>query len=761
MSFEEAKQLVAGLSLEEKARLVSGDGPWHTADLTGKGIPPILMTDGPGGLRKQKDTGAAGDLTDSEVATCFPPATALASSWDPSLAERIGAAIGEEARHAGVAVVLGPGVNLKRSVRCGRNFEYYSEDPLLAGRMGGGWVYGIQSKGIGSSLKHFAANNQETERRRINVNVDPRTVQEMYLRAFRHVVRYESPWTLMCAYNSLRGEFCAQNHWLLTQVLRDDWGYDGLVMSDWGAVHDPVKSVQAGLDLEMPGTAGKSAAQLVAAVQSGELEEAALDLVATRVAQLVLRAKENGMTLPIPGDGEIPEELLEAHNAVATDAAAASIVLLENNGVLPLSPDMDPSDLVVIGAFAEQPRYQGAGSSQIVPWKLSDALSAIRKRVPGVHYEPGFRLDGEEDRDMEESAIRAAGLAKVAVVFLGLPAQEESEGFDREHIDLPENQLELLDQVMGVNDNVIVVLSNGGVVTVTPWAKQVAALLEGWLLGQGGGEATAQVLFGDVSPSGRLAESIPHRLEDTCAYINFPGEDRQVLYGERHFVGYRWYDELLLDVAYPFGHGLTYSTFEYSDLAIETDGNRVTVSFDVANTGDVDAAEVPQVYLSKPDSAFTRAPYELKAFAKVFLEPGETTRVDLVIGEDDMEFYSARAESWFIEGGKYQVSVGASVRDTKLTGEFEIPGNQPPVTLQTDDTLGDWMDNPVAGPYLMGMVTAMGISPEHPLFTFAKEMTVTQVADFIPDEGALQMLAALADAVNGGATLEMLQEQFG
>ena len=414
----------------------------------------------------------------------------------------------------------------------------------------------------------------------------------------------------------------------------------------------------------------------------------------------------------------------------------------------------------MIGAFAKQPRYQGAGSSQIVPWKVSDALSAIQKRVGEVHYEPGFRLDGEEDRDLEESAIRAAAAAKVAIVFLGLPAQEESEGFDREHIDLPENQVELLDQVMGVNDNVVVVLSNGGVVTVTPWAKDVAALLEGWLLGQGGGEATAQVLFGDVSPSGRLAETIPHRLEDTCDYVNFPGDDRQVIYGERHFVGYRWYDELLLEVAYPFGHGLTYSTFEYSGLEVSTDGNQVTVSFDLANTGDRDAAEVAQVYFSKADSAFSRAPFELRSFAKVFLEAGEKTRVDLVIGEDDMEHYSAASQAWLIEGGNYQVMVGASVRDGRLHGEFSIPGNEPPVTLKMDDLLGDWMDNPVAGPFLTQMVRSQGVDPDGTLMVFAKEMPVTKFADFVPNQNTAGMLAALADAVNGGASLESLQQMF-
>ena len=414
----------------------------------------------------------------------------------------------------------------------------------------------------------------------------------------------------------------------------------------------------------------------------------------------------------------------------------------------------------MIGAFAKQPRYQGAGSSQIVPWKDSDALSAIQKRVGEVHYEPGFRLDGEEDRDLEESAIRAAAAAKVAIVFLGLPAQEESEGFDREHIDLPENQVELLDQVMGVNDNVVVVLSNGGVVTVTPWAKDVAALLEGWLLGQGGGEATAQVLFGDVSPSGRLAETIPHRLEDTCDYVNFPGDDRQVIYGEWHFVGYRWYDELLLEVAYPFGHGLTYSTFEYSGLEVSTDGNQVPVSFDLANTGDRDAAEVAQVYFSKADSAFSRAPFELRSFAKVFLEAGEKTRGDLVIGEDDMEHYSAASQAWLIEGGNYQVMVGASVRDGRLHGEFSIPGNEPPVTLKMDDLLGDWMDNPVAGPFLTQMVRSQGVDPDGTLMVFAKEMPVTKFADFVPNQNTAGMLAALADAVNGGASLESLQQMF-
>ncbi len=762
-----AKNIVGQLTLEQKAKLVSGDGPWHTADLSEFGLPPILMVDGPGGLRKQVDTSSTGDLFDSEPATCFPPAVALASSWDPGLVEEVGSAIGEEARRAGAAVVLGPGVNLKRSVRCGRNFEYYSEDPFLSGRMGAAWVFGIQSKGIGASLKHFAANNQETDRMRINVEVDMRTLQEMYLGAFRHVVQSEQPWSVMSAYNSLRGQFCSQNDWLLSNQLRDEWGFDGLVISDWGAVHDPVASIRAGLGLEMPGTGGRSAALLQEAVQTGRLAEADLDAAAVRVAQLVLRAQEakadakrSSAHLPGEQEGLVPRQVLENHSQLAIAAATQCAVLLENNGVLPLSKDLPAQDVAVIGRFADEPRYQGAGSSTINAWKVSSPLEAIRGVLGDVVYESGFTFEDEVDHDLEDRAVRAAARAKVALVFLGLPAAEESEGFDRKHIDLPDNQLELLDQIMGVNDNVVVVLANGGVVTVTPWAQDVGALLEGFLLGQGGGEAIAQILFGDANPSGHLAESIPHRLEDTCDYVNFPGEDNQVLYGERVFVGYRWYDELLLDVAYPFGYGLSYTQFQYSDLSVVAEDEALSVSFNLANTGPRDGAEVAQVYVSLPDSAMRRAPRELKAFAKVFLEAEEQTRVDLVVPLADLAYYNVERSQWNVEGGTYQVEVGGSSRDLPLRAEVDLKGDEPVRPLLMSDLLQDWMDHPLAGPVITEMVVAEGVDPSGTLMAFAKEMPVYKFAEFVPKQDAAALLEQLGDAVNQGVGPQELAKRF-
>src|SRR6478736_2825096 len=551
--------LVAGLTLEEKASLTSGASFWTTKPVERVGIPAVMLTDGPHGLRKQAQGGDHLGLGDSVPATCFPPAVALGSSWDAELAERVGVALGVESSIEDVAVILGPGINIKRSPLCGRNFEYLSEDPIVSGVMGAALVNGIQSQGVGASLKHFAANNQENDRMRSSSDIDPRPLREIYLRSFQRVVEDAQPHTVMCSYNRVNGVYASENPFLLTQVLRDEWGFEGLVVSDWGAVNERVAALAAGLDLEMPASGGATDAEIVAAVRDGSLDEKHLDASAQRVATLALRWAE---TERVEGPLDV-----DAHHALARAADAS---------------------LAVIGLFADKPRYQGAGSSMIHPTRLDDALTAIREVATDVTYTEGFTTavdaDPAETERLRDEAVAAASAARTAVVFIGLPARLESEGYDRDDIDLPADQLALVDAVLAANPRTVVVLSNGSIVAL-PFADRVPAIVEAWLLGQAGGSATADVLFGAVNPSGKLAETVPLRLEDTPAFLNFPGEDGHVRYGEGLFVGYRWYEARRMQVAFPFGHGLSYTTFGYGDAAaaVTADGD-VEVRITVTNT---------------------------------------------------------------------------------------------------------------------------------------------------------------------------------
>ncbi|MFT4135661.1 glycoside hydrolase family 3 C-terminal domain-containing protein [Microbacterium sp.] len=682
----------ADLTLEEKASLTSGRDFWTTKPVERVGVPSIMMTDGPHGLRKQ---GGATDhlgLADSIPATCFPPAVGLASTWDAALAERIGEALGVESAIEDVAVILGPGVNIKRSPLCGRNFEYMSEDPIVSGIMGAGLVRGIQSKGVGSSLKHFAANNQETDRVRVSADIDPRPLREIYLRAFHYVVTETQPWTVMCSYNRLNGVYTSEDPWLLTKILRDEWGFEGLVVSDWGAVNDRVVGVPAGLDLEMPSSNGRTDAELVAAVKEGRLDEKYLDIAADRVLDLV---RKDGERPKIEGPLDV-----ETHHALAREAAGRALVLLRNEGgILPLDP---AGSIAVIGEFARTPRYQGAGSSQINPTRLDSGLDAIREQAAGeVSFAPGFTLDGSGDADaLRAEAVAAASAADTAVVFLGVPAEEESEGFDREHIDLPAAQLALIDEVAAANPRTVVVLSNGGAVAI-PFRDSVPAILEGWLLGQAGGSATADVLFGAVNPAGKLTETIPLRLEDNPSYDNFPGELGHARYGEGIFVGYRWYDHRKLDVGFPFGHGLSYTTFGYGDAtaSVAEDGN-VSVRLTITNTGGVAGREIVQAYTSLSPSVVARPPRELKAFALVDLEPGESTEVELTIRREDLAYWDVRVDGWIVEGGEYGIEVGASSRDLRSSTSVVVEGD--PVKLPTDlgSSIEELLAHPEIGPIL-------------------------------------------------------------
>ena len=689
--------LLSALTVEEKASLLDGSDRWHTQPIERLGIPAVMMADGPHGLRKQSPEAALHDLQQSYPATCFPPAVALASTWDAALVRRVGAALGDECRAAEIAVLLGPGVNMKRTPLCGRNFEYYSEDPWLAGRMGAAFVAGVQSRGVGTSLKHFAANSQETDRRYVSAEVDERTLREIYLPAFEHVVTEADPWTLMCSYNRINGVYSAENSWLLTTVLRDEWGFGGLVMSDWDAVNIRERGVAAGLDLEMPASFGVGTSRIIDAVQAGTLSPQDVDLAARRVLELVARA------LPAMGPGQAFDA--DAHHALAREAAARSAVLLKNDGdLLPLGLSGGP--IGVIGELARTPRYQGAGSSQVSPTRLDDALGALRGALADsreVTFAPGYLVESEApDAGLVAEAVEVARAAEVVVLFLGLPPSYESEGYDRPHMDLPAPQVALLRAVTAANPNVAVVLANGAAVSM-PWRTDVPTILEGWLLGQAGGGAVADLLLGVANPSGRLAETLPLAYEHNPTIGNFPGEHGIVRYGEGLLIGYRWYDAHRLEVAYPFGHGLSYTTFEYADLTVEADENDAQVSVTVTNTGHRAGHEVVQVYVADPACSVFRPEAELKGHAVVELEPGASERLTLHLDRRAFAYWHVGLRRWVVEGGAFEIRVGASSRDIRLAAEIRLAGDLvAPVAPEMPTAL--WLDHPVGGPRVRGLL---------------------------------------------------------
>ena len=740
-------RLLSQLTLEEKAALLDGADRWHTEPIERLGVPAVMMADGPHGLRKQSPEAALNDLHESYPATCFPPAVSLASTWDPALVHRVGAALGDECRAAGVSILLGPGVNMKRSPLCGRNFEYYSEDPFLAGELGSAFVGGVQSRGIGTSLKHFAANNQETQRRHVSAEIDERTLREIYLPAFERVVTQADPWTLMCSYNRINGVYSAENPWLLTRVLRDEWGFRGLVMSDWDAVKVREHGVAAGLDLEMPSSHGVGTARIVQAVRDGALSEEAVDLCARRVLELANRS------LPALAPGQTFDA--DAHHALAREAATRSAVLLKNAGdLLPLSAS--GGTVAVIGELARTPRYQGAGSSQVVPTRLDDALTALQGALAGsraVTFAPGYVVEAEApDPALVAEAVQHARAADVVVLFLGLPPSYESEGYDRPHMHLPGPQVALLEAVAEANADVVVVLANGSAVAMDPWHHRARALLEGWLLGQAGGGAVADLLLGSANPSGRLAETLPLAYAHTPTIGTFPGEHGQVRYGEGLLIGYRWYDAHRIDVAYPFGHGLSYTTFGYSDLQTEArDAGRevsVQVSLTVTNTGQRAGREVVQVYVTDPECSVFRPEAELKGFAAVDLEPGQSVRVTIALDERAFSYWHVGLARWVIEGGTFGIRVCSSSRDTRLATDLELAGEDPLQPLSPELPTAMWLDHPIAGPRIRELLEG---DPEYDDYRMDRLREnpfdrVARMRGFPIPEAELPALAAQANA---------------
>jgi beta-glucosidase len=712
----DVEALIAELTLEEKASLVMGSDFWHTFPVERLGIDRIMVADGPHGLRMQPDEGDHVGIGGSAPATCFPTASGLASSWNRALLAEVGDALAQEARVQGVSVILGPGINMKRSPLCGRNFEYLSEDPYLAGELALAMAAAIQEQGVGTSVKHFAANNQEDDRLRVSAEVDERTLREIYLPAFERVVTACQPWTVMCAYNKVNGVYASEHHWLLTEVLRDEWGFDGVVVSDWGAVHDRVAALAAGLDLEMPPAKGHSEVAVIEAVSSGALAPEVLDTGVARVLRLVAKSAPTRKAIP-------PDPAYDEHHGLARKAARESAVLLKNDGVLPLTMVADQT-LAVIGAFATTPRYQGAGSSQVNPTSLDVPLEELRGALPpGVrlNHSQGFSLDdpadAATDAELRTQAREVAREADVVVLYLGLPAAAESEGFDRTHLELPDNQLLLLETVAQVTSRVVVVLANGSVVRTSAWEDRVGAVLESWLGGQAAGGAVADLLTGVANPSGKLAETIPLRLEDNPSYLNFPGDSQLVRYGEGLFIGYRAYDALALEVSHPFGFGLSYTSFDVGPPQVMVAGSveagdlRVEVTATVTNTGDRAGAEVVQVYVTDPECSVRRPAQELKGFAKIELGPEESGEVNIELDTRAFSYWSTLLRRWVVEAGEFVLRVGTSSRDLpySLSLELEAPLIAPP--LNRDSTLHEWLAHPRGREVLTTALGAVGDGP--------------------------------------------------
>lgn len=702
--------LISEMTLEEKASLCSGSDFWHLKGIERLGIPSIMVTDGPHGLRKQQEASDHLGLYNSVPATCFPSAVSLASTWNRSLLHHVGVALGEECQAEGVSVLLGPGTNIKRSPLCGRNFEYFSEDPYLSSEMATSHINGVQSQGVGTSLKHFAVNNQEHRRMTVDSVVDERTLREIYLASFEDVVKNAKPWTVMASYNKVNGTYASENQTLLTEILKDEWGFGGIVMSDWGAVNERVMALKAGLELEMPSSVGVGEKKIVAAVTNGELSEEVLNQTVERLLQLILKAT----------DHQKPEASYyrEAHHELARKVATESMVLLKNeSNILPLKKE---GHIAVIGELAVHPRYQGGGSSHINPTQLENSLEEIKKITASgasVTYASGYQLDQEDiDTTLIEEAKQAASQADVVLLFVGLPDRYESEGYDRTHLRLPDSHLLLIDEVTDCQSNVVVVLSNGSPVEM-PWLNQVKGVLEAYLGGQASGGAIASLLFGDENPSGKLAETFPKKLSDNPSFLFFPGVGDRVEYNEGVFVGYRYYDTKELAPLFPFGYGLSYTTFEYRDLTLRSakimENESLEVSVTIKNTGQQAGQEIVQLYVRDVESSVRRPFKELKGFEKIALAPGEAGTLTFTLDRRAFAFYSEVNKDWQVESGEFEILIGQSSSEIVLSEKVSVEAEKR-VTLEKVDrntTVGDLLADPILGPItkqLMAQMSQMG-----------------------------------------------------
>ncbi len=747
-----AKELVSEMTLEEKASLLSGADFWHTKAVERLGVRPVMMSDGPHGLRKQDLKADHLGINESIKAVCFPPACAAAASFDRSLLHTLGEHIGDQCQHEEVAINLGPAINIKRSPLCGRNFEYMSEDPFLAGEMAVSIVNGIQSRNIGVSVKHFAANNQEHRRMSSDSVIDERTMREIYLPAFEAAVKRAKPWTLMCSYNKVNGEYASQNKWLLTDLLRKEWGFDGFVMSDWGAVSCRPKGVAAGLDLEMPASGGLNDAEIVKAVREGSLSEADVDLCAERILNIVNRYYENAKP-------ETPWDQ-EADHALAGEMAAECMVLLKNEGgVLPLKAG---EKVLIMGEFAAKPRYQGGGSSHVNSFKVTSLLEAVKDK-PGVSYVQGYRIGTDDtDESLLDEALEAAENADKVVIVAGLPDSYESEGYDRSHMRIPPNQNELIEKVAEVNRNTIVLLYNGSPVEM-PWVNRVPAILEGYLGGQNLGVGNALVLWGERNPSGRLPESFPLRLEDTPCFLSYGGEGNTAVYSEGVFVGYRYYSKKKMPVLFPFGHGLSYTTFAYSNLRLSaekiTDQESLKVCVDVTNTGSVPGKEVVQLYVSDRESEVFRPLRELKGFEKVELNPGETKTVSFGLDSRAFAWWNTKIHDWYAESGVFDIQICKNAEEVLLQAPVTLESTAViPETYTEDSIMMDIVKNPKAAAIIRQMMPRPEQAEKSEAESEAmndemgsameKYMPLRGLISFAPDKVNHEVLSALLSKIN-------------
>ncbi len=672
------KDIISTLTREEKAALCSGKDFWHFQALRKFGLQAINVTDGPHGLRKQKTQKESGtDMLQGIPAVCFPTASATSCSWDPELMERMGVALGEECNAEGVSVLLGPGNNIKRNPLCGRNFEYFSEDPLLAGEMAAAWIKGVQSQGVGTSLKHFAANNQEARRMTVDSVVDERTLREIYLAGFETAVKKGQPWTVMNAYNRLNGTYCAENKWLLSDVLRDDWGFNGIVITDWGAENNIVDGLKAGQNIEMPSSDGLAAAKIVDGLIDGTLDEETLNKRVDETLDILFKGQKNKAAVPYDR---------AAHHALAREVATNSMVLLKNeDNILPLSKN---KTVAVIGEMAKAPRYQGAGSSLINPTQLDNAFDEMLKQDIGFLYAQGYdKKNPDTDLALLHEAVDTAKRCDTVLLFIGLTDDFESEGFDRSHLNIPQSHINLLTAVSKANPNVVVVLAGGAPVSMK-WLECCKAVLHTFLPGQAGAGAAVDLLFGNANPCGKLSETYINNLEDTPSFHNFPGSPVTVEYREGLYVGYRYYDKVEKDVLFPFGYGLSYTTFEYSGLKLSKksikDTDTLKVTFKIKNTGDMAGAEIAQLYVKDNESTVYRPVKELKGFKKVFLAPGEEQTVTIELDKRAFAFWNTCIGDWYVESGEFDILVGASSRDIRLNATVKVTSSAPETMIPND-----------------------------------------------------------------------------
>ncbi|MFB6729486.1 glycoside hydrolase family 3 C-terminal domain-containing protein [Bacillus mobilis] len=749
------KRIISQMTLEEKASLCSGLDFWNTKGIERLGIPIIMVTDGPHGLRKQAEGADHLGIYNSIPSTCFPSAVGLASTWNKELINQVGVALGEECQAENVGVLLGPGANIKRSPLCGRNFEYFSEDPYLSSQMAANHVKGVQSQGVGTSLKHFAANNQEHRRMSVDAIVDERTLREIYLASFEDVIKEAQPWTVMSAYNKINGEYASENTYLLNDILKDEWGFEGFVVSDWGAVNERVASLANGLELEMPSSFGIGEKKIIDAVNGGELSEEKLDQSVERLLNIIFKAVDNQVENAVYSK--------EAHHQLAREVASESMVMLQNEDfILPLKKE---GTVAVIGEFAKQPRYQGGGSSHINPTKLESILEEI-EMVSGektnILFAQGYDLASDDvDENMINEAKKVAESADTAVLFVGLPDRYESEGFDRKHLQIPKNHVQLIEAIAKVQNNIVIVLSNGAPIEM-PWIGKVKGILEGYLGGQALGGAIADILFGDANPSGKLAETFPKVLSDNPSYLNFPGEGDKVEYKEGVFVGYRYYDKKKIEPLFSFGFGLSYTNFEYSNLSIDKkeikDTDTVSVRVNVKNTGSIAGKEIVQLYIKDVESSMIRPEKELKGFEKVELQPGEEKTVSFILNKRSFAYYNVEWKDWQVETGEFEILVGKSSKEIVLHDSLFVQSTtiiQKPVHRNT--LLGEIFMAPILAPIAKELMEkALKDSPFSSMAegdSDASEM-MEAMLNYMP-------LRALVNFSAGAFTEEMLSEIIG